>query len=403
MTIRFIQIHWLTSYPSALLNRDDAGFAKRIPFGGVVRTRISSQCMKRHWRVFHGLNSLNEISIPSSVRSRLTFEKYVAAPLIQEGLNPDMVRQVTTALIDHILGKSKKQKGRSDQSDSESTQKSELIATSQVTVFGHPEIDYFKEKVRQACQGAPDIKVALNNFNNLIDKLTRENLKQLKHSAGLDASLFGRMVTSDILARMDAAIHVAHAFTVHAEASESDYFSAMDDLLTGDNAKQESGHINSTELTSGLYYGYAVVDVPLLISNLEGCSQFDAIQADKTLAANVVEKLIHMIATVSPGAKLGSTAPYAYANMVLVESGESQPRTLANAFIEPVTERPNLLKNTYKSMEDFLNDFVQMHGYRNACCIAGMGHMEGILSALNITDKKSLAELSQWAGQQIRG
>lgn len=403
MTARFIQIHWLTSYPSALLNRDDAGFAKRIPFGGAVRTRISSQCMKRHWRMFQGMNSLKEISVPSSVRSRLTFEKYVVTPLIQEGLNPEMVRVVTIALTDHILGKSKKQEGKADKPDSKTKKQPDIVATSQVTVFGHPEIDYFKEKVRQACHGASDTKEALNNFNNLLDKLTRENMKRLKHSAGLDASLFGRMVTSDILARMDAAIHVAHAFTVHAEASESDYFSALDDLLSGDNAELGSGHINSTELTSGLYYGYVVVDVPLLISNLEGCPQADTNQADKTLAAAVVEKLIYIIATVSPGAKLGSTAPYASASMVFVEAGASQPRTLANAFLKPVSEKPDLLKNTYQSIEAYLNDFIQMYGYQNASCIAGIGLMEGVLSTLNITDRSSLAELSQWAGQQIRG
>ena len=48
---RFIQIHTLHTYPAALLNRDDAGLAKRLPYGGAVRTRISSQCLKRHWRV----------------------------------------------------------------------------------------------------------------------------------------------------------------------------------------------------------------------------------------------------------------------------------------------------------------------------------------------------------------
>ena len=48
---RFLQIHTLHSYPAALLNRDDSGLAKRMPFGGATRTRISSQCLKRHWRV----------------------------------------------------------------------------------------------------------------------------------------------------------------------------------------------------------------------------------------------------------------------------------------------------------------------------------------------------------------
>jgi CRISPR system Cascade subunit CasC len=46
----FLQIHYLTSYHASLLNRDDAGLAKRITFGGVPRLRISSQSQKRHWR-----------------------------------------------------------------------------------------------------------------------------------------------------------------------------------------------------------------------------------------------------------------------------------------------------------------------------------------------------------------
>ena len=41
-TPRFLQVHTLHSYPAALLNRDDSGLAKRMPFGGAVRTRISS-------------------------------------------------------------------------------------------------------------------------------------------------------------------------------------------------------------------------------------------------------------------------------------------------------------------------------------------------------------------------
>jgi hypothetical protein len=38
------------------------------------------------------------------------------------------------------------------------------------------------------------------------------------------------MVTSDLFARVDAAVSVAHAFTTHAEAAETDYFTAVDTL-----------------------------------------------------------------------------------------------------------------------------------------------------------------------------
>src|SRR3546814_413592 len=139
------------------------------------------------------------------------------------------------------------------------------------------------------------------------------------------------MVTSDILARVDAAVHVSHAFTVHAEESEPDYFTAVDDLAQ-EAGEPGSGHINVTELTSGLFYGYVVIDLQELVDNMSG---------DTVLAARAVEHLVHLIATVSPGAKRGSTAPYGYAEILLVEAGARQPRSLANAFLDRKSTRLN--------------------------------------------------------------
>ncbi len=52
----------------------------------------------------------------------------------------------------------------------------------------------------------------------------------------------------------------------------------------------------------------------------------------RELAGKVVEHLLHLIATVSPGAKRGSTAPFDWAKFMLVEAGDWQPRSLAGAF-----------------------------------------------------------------------
>ena len=72
---RFLQIHWLTSYPATLLNRDDSGLAKRLPFGKAVRTRISSQCLKRHCRMVEDECGLSAIGPEMAVRSRDTPER----------------------------------------------------------------------------------------------------------------------------------------------------------------------------------------------------------------------------------------------------------------------------------------------------------------------------------------
>lgn len=345
---KFIQIHAFTSYPGALLNRDDVGFAKRLPFGGATRTRISSQCLKRHWRTSDAEDALSGIvasdgdRVEMSLRSRRSFQVEVVAPLLAEGLDQARVVEATEKLMTKVLGQSakaekakaegepaKKGKGKAKAEDAPPE-----VGTSQVTVLGRPELRYFKELVRGVVTSdASDIGKAIDEAT----KDAKKNIDALKRAAGLDAALFGRMVTSAILARGDAAVHVAHAFTVHKEAAESDYFSAVDDLLKdGDDAKLGSGHIGSVELTSGLYYTYVVVDVPLLVSNLEGCDRKSWETADKGLAAEVMKRLIKLIATVSPGAKLGSTAPYAYAEALMVEMGSSQPRTLANAFRKPV-------------------------------------------------------------------
>ena len=216
----------------------------------------------------------------------------------------------------------------------------EAFETLQVTVLGEPELDYLLDVARQAIKEGGNAEGAGKAMEKQIkDKDQRKNLRCLKNGAGLDAAMFGRMVTSDILARKNASVHVAHAFTVHAEEGEPDYFSAVDDLRTSVE-ETGSGYIGETELTSGLYYGYVVVDFAQLVRNLEGPPKEDGRDAwmhlERDQASRVVEHLLHLIAKVSPGAKLGSTAPYSRALLVLFEVGDNQPRTLANAFLKPV-------------------------------------------------------------------
>lgn len=394
---RFLQIHTLTSYPAALLNRDDAGFAKRMPFGGTTRTRISSQCLKRHWRRFDGERSLRELG-PESIRSRLTFERYILKPLIDEQVPEPVARAAVQALMAEVLGesaKAKKEKTAQDGGEREAP----ALTTGQVTVLGRPEVEFLLGEVRAACDGAANPTEAVKALQQRLGKEARANLKALRLAAGLDAALFGRMVTSDNLARGDAAIHVAHAMTVHAEAAESDYFSAIDDLLQTDEEKLGSGHIGSTELTSGLFYNYVVVDVPLLVSNLEGCAREGWQDADRGLAGRVVEHLIHVIATVSPGAKRGSTAPYAWAHLVAVESGSSQPRTLANAFLRAVPERPDLVGNTYTVLANHVKALDGMYGRRTQRKLAALGDAGVLQEAFGAP--VTLDELAGWARAQV--
>lgn len=416
---KFIQIHTLTSYPASLLNRDDAGFAKRLPFGGATRTRVSSQCLKYHWRNYEGENALYDMDVPKSFRSRRTFNELVVDPLVEEGLPKPFVQCAVMALQERVLdgGKLNKRPAKKILDPGEDDDPEEMLETGQITIFGEPELRYLRELAREKIEGLKeeyprfwndenakfeddlgDIADELRNFSK---KDLKKALKGLELATGLDAAMFGRMATSDVLARGDAAIHVAHAFTTHEHEVESDYFLAADQLKSR-TGELGGGHINSAELTSGLFYGYVVVDVPLLVSNLTGVSRDEWLEADRSLPGEVVDRMINLITTVSPGAKLGSTAPYSHAQMLFVETGTSQPRTLANAFQNSVA-REDVLENSYKHLANYVSEMDAMYGVQTDRQLAAMGPTDGLADALKVDTTRSVPEIAEWTAAQIRG
>lgn len=311
-----IQIHMLTAYPATLLNRDDAGLAKRVPFGGETRTRVSSQCLKKHWREAPEVIALG----PQAVRSTRIYEERVARPLKEEhGATEEEAVAIASYLMDNTV-------------DTNVEEKDGMVVSGQLLVLTRAETDFLAdvgveilEAVREAGADAIDAKTLKEIFPLTGRKSEYKGmLKEL--SASLDTALFGRMVTSDLFSRVDASVSVAHAFTTHGEAAEIDYFTAVDTLKTSDD-DAGAGLIQETELTTGVFYIYAVIDMKQLEDNLGAATD---------LAEPLSRNLIRAMATVSPGAKRGSTAPFSYAEFVLLERGDAQPRTLANAFLHPV-------------------------------------------------------------------
>ena len=384
-TPRFLQIHTLHSYPAALLNRDDSGLAKRMPFGGAVRTRISSQCLKRHWRVAKDEFSLGSIDgSTSALRSRNIVERKVMAPLKEEGsFSDEVLKVVEDAFNIGVYGRS----GTSE-------------TGRQPLLLGLPEVEHLHQRAAAICaehsgdaKAAGEAATALFNARRGEGNNFRALLGTARLPAGLEGALFGRMVTSDPGANIEAAIHVAHAFTVHGEESESDYFSVVDDLQR-DDEDAGAAHIGDMELTAGLFYGYVVVDMPGLVSNLEGCYAEDWQAADRDLAARVVEHLLHLIATVTPGAKLGSTAPYACADLTLIEAGSRQPRSLANAFRDPAKAQ---VAAAVERLSGHLSKLDKCYGAKEIRRMASVEecdipHTEGIC----------FDDLVSWAAQAVR-
>ena len=207
---RFLQIHFLTSYPATLLNRDDSGLAKRLPFGDASRTRISSQCLKRHWRkpgetdadIKREPWSLQSIGAPMAVRSREIPERKIRPALADIGT--EATREAAEKAMARLLYTPGKKEAPA-------------IKDRQALLIGDVEIVYLIERLRSILAAkendtAKKVDAAIEAW---FKKGEQNNLKAMLDDrrgaveAGLEAALFGRMVTSDPDANTDAAIHVS--------------------------------------------------------------------------------------------------------------------------------------------------------------------------------------------------
>ena len=123
----------------------------------------------------------------------------------------------------------------------------------------------------------------------------------------------------------------------------------------------------------------------MLLNNLGG---------DSEMAGAVATRLIHLIATVSPGAKLGPTAPYGYASWMLVEAGDRQPRSLAEAF------RGHCPPDTRKAEK------AVRHHIEKLDAVYETGEARRLMSlddeSMPRANRLSLAELAGWADAAIR-
>jgi CRISPR system Cascade subunit CasC len=360
----FIQLHLLTSYPPANLNRDDLGRPKTAVMGGAQRLRISSQSLKRAWRT----SELFQQALAGHVGTR----------------TKDLGRAVYTALAEgrplaDVLTNTKTEKLLRGVDAATAKEVAKKIAS----VFGELEDkstdDPLKElQIKQLCHLGPD---EISAVGALVEKLrnrskapTQEDLELLRaQQSTVDIALFGRMLAAKPGYNQEAAAQVAHAITVHKVAVEDDYFTAVDDLNRGEE-DMGAGHIGETEFAAGLFYLYVCIDRDLLCRNL---------QDDEALTAKTLRALTEVAATVAPSGKQSSFASRAYASYIVAEKGTRQPRSLSVAFLKPVFGQ-DMLTMSVAALEETRANMEKVYGPLSdvAPCVVNATTGEGGLASL---------------------
>ena len=300
-----LEIHMLKNYPATNLNRDDMGAPKSCMFGGMQRARISSQCLKRSWRVSPVFQT--ELAGHLGVRTR-KMPKLVKDKLLEMGVDEEFA-----------LAAEKKLTGFANKNGKE---RDDGI-TSQIVIYAPEDIEAIADVVKAQIEDVGDIKA----FN----KLKATDIEKSVTGVGarpisLDIALFGRMVTSPAFANVEASMQVAHAFSTNRVMMESDFFVAMDDMIDG-HEELGAGMMDTVDYNSSCYYIYASLDTDKLLDNLKNDENPNA------LVKAVIPSLLRTMAYSNPSGKQNSFAGNVLPSAILVEGKDYPvPVSYANAF-----------------------------------------------------------------------
>lgn len=343
----FIQLHLLTAYAPSNLNRDDSGRPKTAIMGGVERLRVSSQSLKRAWRVSESF--AESMAGHIGTRTRRLGVEFVYNPMLDANID----KKIAKIAAEKIAGQFGKLKN-----DKNATTEKNLEIEQLVHISNH--------------------EIAL--INQLVSTLIAENREPVddevkllrKEQRSVDMALFGRMLASSPEFNVEAACQVSHALGVSAVTIEDDFFTAVDDLNKKD-VDAGSAHMGEQGFASALFYTYICISRDLLLENLGG---------DEELTGKVIAALTEIAMTVSPGGKQNSFASRAWASYALAEKGTQQPRSLAVAFFQPV-RGDNQLPLAIERLRQQRDNFERVYGQ----CASGNYELnvdkgEGSLNAL---------------------
>lgn len=363
---KFIQLHTLTAYPLGNPNRDDQGRPKSAIIGGVPRLRISSQSYKRAIRVSDLFAGAFDGQI--GMRSRRIGE-LLAKKLIENGHEPASAINAAT-IVSGVFGKNDaltKKGGLKSLSvgAKNTTVSDEALASTAIAQMA------FASPAEIAAAEAVAAAIAIDGQ---FDPKKMKDTVLRRADGAVDLALFGRMLAHSPDYNRQAALQVAHLTTTHQASAQEDFFTAVEDLNMG--RDHGAGHIGYDAFGGGVFYGYFCLDVELLCANLDG---------DVELAKHVAETLVRAVATVTPDGKKSSYGHQTMASMLMLEMGNQQPRSLAQAFLKPVAGH-DILGASIASLRSQAEIFDKFYG----ACADHRG-------VLDITDAQSL-DLESLAG-----
>lgn len=346
----FLDIHVLQTVPPSNINRDDTGSPKTAQYGGVARSRVSSQSWKKAIRKYFNENgALKNVGIRS-----LDIVKYLAAEISK--LAPDKSEEEVFKLADDTLIKVNVKKKTKDY---------------KMKVLFFMGATQATELAKAAVAGVED--------KNELQEIVRAN-------PSIDIALFGRMLAEDASLNEDASSQVAHAISTHAVQTEFDFFTATDDLAKEDNAG--AGMLGTVEFNSSTLYRYGNVAIHELVRQL----------GDEAAAINALKLFIEAFVNSMPTGMVNTFANQTIPHSVIVTLRSDRPVNLVGGFEAPIKAKDGYVEASISALrKEFsrIEKFVKKPELTLTIGIDSIGDEQDSLTGLVENFAKELSTILQ--------
>ncbi len=341
----YIDFHVIQTVPPSCVNRDDTGRPKTAVYGGVNRSRVSSQAWKHAIReMFHTIFLDEQLGFRTKYAAGL-----IANDLENNGFDKENAGKAAADALDKAGLKVK----------NNTTEALFFISSLQAKKLAELVINGEKDK-----------------------KAYKEALKE---NPSVDIALFGRMLANGADLNVDAACQVAHSISTHAVQNEYDYFTAVDDYSQSDNAG--AGHLGTMEFNSSTLYRYATVNV------------MDLFQTIGTDAADAVKGFAQAFICSMPTGKQNSYANRTLPYMVYVTIRTNQPVNLSDAFEKPIRNKDGYAEPSAQRLFEHADRIYQDFCGAPALSFV-IGH-DAILGAEKVNLPQLLEKLHQYITDEV--
>lgn len=326
----FMDIHCIQQVPPSNINRDDTGSPKTAYVGGALRSRVSSQAWKRAMRGVFG-DMLDSSKLGKRTKGVVTL---IADSITSK--RPDLAESAE-GLAQKVMAAAGFKVKASDRAGADKGS----LATDYLIFIANNEIDKLA-----------DLAIAAFDEGEDVSKMKKEVSAIFHGPQAVDIALFGRMLADAPDLNTDASAQVAHAFSIDQITPEYDYFTAVDDCASEDNAG--AAMIDTVGFNSSTLYRYATVNIDALR---------DQLQDDSATVEGVVA-FVEAFVKSMPSGKQNTFANHTLPEDVVVTLRESQPISAADAFEDPVRSKDGISvsRQGVERLGERLNDIRVNYG-----------------------------------------